>query len=83
MDAFAGAWVFARADGVGGGGGLMEGLCPSQPPRQRPGGLWKPGFWGGRELLQMRSLSEEYRRCTVVPHNDSNMLLSHDTKQQL
>jgi len=25
----------------------MEGLCPSKPPRQRPGGLWKPGFWGG------------------------------------
>ena len=22
----------------------MEGLCPSKPPRQRPGGLWKPGF---------------------------------------
>jgi hypothetical protein len=23
----------------------MEGRCPSKPPRQRPGGLWKPGFW--------------------------------------
>ena len=43
MDAIAGTWVFAGADGLG-DEGFMEGLCPSKPPRQRPGGLWKPGF---------------------------------------
>jgi hypothetical protein len=49
----------------------MEGLCPSKPPRQRPGGLWKPGFGGGRDLLQMRSLSGEHPRCTVGEHASS------------
>jgi hypothetical protein len=43
VGAAAGAGVFAGGDGVI-GGGFMEGLCPSKPPRQRPGGLWKPGF---------------------------------------
>jgi hypothetical protein len=48
MGAAAGAGVFAGGDGlIGGGWGFMEGLCPSKPPRQRPGGLWKPGIGGG------------------------------------
>jgi hypothetical protein len=49
MGAAAGAGVFAGGDGVI-GGGFMEGLCPSKPPRQRPGGLWKPGFGGAERL---------------------------------
>ena len=50
MDAIAGTWVFAGADGLG-DEGFMEGLCPSKPPRQRPGGLWKPGFGGALRRL--------------------------------
>jgi hypothetical protein len=45
MGATAGAGFFAGGDGLI-RGGFMEGLCPSKPPRQRPGGLWKPVFWG-------------------------------------
>jgi hypothetical protein len=51
MGAAAGAGVFAGGDGLI-GGGFMEGLCPSKPPRQRPGGLWKPGFGVGFPLLE-------------------------------
>jgi hypothetical protein len=53
MGATAGAGVFAGGDGLI-GGGFMEGLCPSKPPRQRPGGLWKPGFWGAPFWVELR-----------------------------
>jgi len=52
MDAFAGAWVLAGGDGLIGGGGFMEGRRHSKPPRQRPRGLWKPGFGGEHETCR-------------------------------
>jgi hypothetical protein len=56
MGATAGAGVFAGGDGLI-GGGFMEGLCPSKPPRQRPGGLWKPGFGVRRQEARNQYLN--------------------------
>jgi len=37
----------------------MEGRCPSKPPRQRPGGLWKPGFGGGPKTAKQVRVPEK------------------------
>jgi len=50
MDAIAGAWVLAGADGVGGGGGFMEGALPLQTTPPKAGGPLETGFLRVRRL---------------------------------
>jgi hypothetical protein len=49
----------------------MEGRCPSKPPRQRPGGLWKPGFGG------------EHETCRKCGYCQGNIAVATGTKSEL